>query len=412
MALRANADQAGASETSERPLPRLCLRLLSARILRQSLLLLLLVEAIFIAEKLNETILTVLDRSAPTFLIPIFVGLRLPDVFNLALPIALVIATYRVLLQAREDREMLILSGMGISADRVLRVAWTAGAIALATSFLVSGLIAPAAQFAQRYLLFEARFAALRDGGAPGIFYTFAEFTVFVTRGDTQDRQLFIHQRKKNSADTESVTTASSGELVGLDGEGTLALRLTNATIVNFAAPLDAAGTDSLGQEITCPTCSLLPRSVPTRLMHTRSVDAAVDPQLLTEFPARGRHIVEAGLFDLLAGPTSLYSDTARAIELGRRLGRALLCLIVPLIACVAVVLTTARTRAVALPVAAASVLALDLAMSSLVELGGGLGILPLAALLTALVVALAAAAALHVRRAEVAMIMPALVRA
>lgn len=396
----------------ERALPRLCLRLVAWRILWQGLLILLLVEAIFIAEKLNETIITVLDRGAPAVLIPIFVGLRMPDVFNLALPIALAVATYRVLLQAREDREMLILAGMGVAASRMLRIAWVAGLIALAVSLVVSGAIAPLALFTQRYLLFETRFAALKDGGTPGVFYGFGEFTAFVTRSDADARQLIIHQRRKQSSETEAIITAAGGELVGLDGRGPLALRLADATIVNFASPLAAAGTDPSGREITCPSCPLLPRAVPTRMMQSRSLDAALAPDLLTEFPPRGRDIAEASLADLLTGAGPAQSRRARAVETGRRLGRALLCLLAPLIACLAVALTGARTRVVALPLAAAAVLALDLALSSLAELGAAWGIAILTPVLVAIAALVAAAIALRLRQADIALVMPALVRA
>ena len=66
---------------------------------------------------------------------------RFPAVFDLALPLALMIAVYRIVLRRREDRELLVLSGAGIGSARFVWWAMAIGLAAQLVSLAVSGVI-------------------------------------------------------------------------------------------------------------------------------------------------------------------------------------------------------------------------------------------------------------------------------
>uniref|UniRef100_UPI0013DC926F LptF/LptG family permease n=1 Tax=Stenotrophomonas maltophilia TaxID=40324 RepID=UPI0013DC926F len=81
----------------------------------QVALVLLLIECVFVSEKLISGLLEeVLKIRAPLSKTLMMMVALLPEVFELALPTALLIAVYRVALAMREDREFLMLSSLGI----------------------------------------------------------------------------------------------------------------------------------------------------------------------------------------------------------------------------------------------------------------------------------------------------------
>lgn len=397
---------------NSRALPWTYLRGFIGRILTQVLLTLLLVESIFIAEKLNEIILTVLDQNAPIAFIPLFIGLRMPDVFDLALPIAMLIASYRVALQARENREFQVFAGMGISVERLVLVAWLIGGVALVISLTVSGLVAPAAHYAQRYLLFEARYAVLGGAGPSAHFLSFDDYTVFVPAnpGSTSVQPLYIHQRVPGTDETDSVILADAGRLAGLYQTGPAFLHLQNPTIFNFTNKT-STNTEKAGQPIACPNCLRLPRSGVSQILHAQSLTRSVNLGVLNNFPPRGSAVDEVSLFDLSFEASSSMNDRTRVVELGRRFGRALLCLLAPLFAGAGLAVTSRFNQAFIIPVAVGLLFAVDVALSMLVEVAGSAGLLP-AVLAPAVLVAVAVIAmCLPARRAHASLIMPAMAR-
>ena len=396
-----------------RPLPWTYLRGFIGRILILVLLALLLVESIFIAEKLNEITLTVLDQNAPIAYIPLFIGLRMPDVFDLALPIAILIASYRVVLQARENREFQVFAGMGISVERLVLVAWLIGGASLVVSLTISGLVAPAAHYLQRYLLFEARYAVLGGAGPSEHFLSFDDYTVFVPANSTRTsvRPLYIHRRVHGTDETDSVIIADAGRLAGLHQTGPAFLHLQNPTIFNFTNTT-STNTEKAGRPIACPNCLRLPRSAVSQILHAQNLVRAVNLGVLNNFPPRGSTVDEASLFDLTFEAGSSITDRTRAIEFGRRLGRALLCLLAPLFAGAGLAVTSRFNQALIMPLAVGLLFAADVALSTLVEVAGSAGLLPAALAPTFLVAAAVIAMSLLARRAHASLIMPALARA
>ena len=203
-------------------IPRLYARRFIWGIVLQLTTTLLFVEAILLAEKLNDVLRAAMGRQAPFGDIFVLLALTAPAVFDLALPLALMITIYRIALRLREDRELLVMSGTGVGSLRVVWLAMTVGLAAQAVSLVVSGSIEPRAQFAERSILFASQYEALRGGIAQGQFYFFGKNTVFATEQEkkTLDRPLFIFQRGVDDGDTDRAIDAKRARLVGPDREG------------------------------------------------------------------------------------------------------------------------------------------------------------------------------------------------
>jgi lipopolysaccharide export LptBFGC system permease protein LptF len=381
--------------TAKPTLPLTYIRLFIGRVVAQLALVLLLIEAVFIAEKLNEIVLTVIDHRAPIIDIPLLVVLRMPVVFDLALPIATLVACFRVAFLARENREFLVFAGVGVSVQRLALIAWMIGAAAFLVSLLVSGIAAPAAHFAQRYLLFDARFAALDGDGPTGTFLGFDDYLVFApSASERQPPPLYIHQRVAGTDDTSRIIIADGARLEGLHQNSQAFLYLKSPTILNFVSS-KPAGSEPAGQPISCSDCTQLPRSGVSHILQAQNLMQSVDLGAMSKFPPRGISVREQSLFDLTGAAETSERSPVQAIEFGRRWGRALLCLLAPLLAGVALALTSRANQAVVVPVAVGLLFGLDVGLSTLAELAGaaGIGFVSLAVVIPVAMLAIAATA-------------------
>src|SRR5690606_1475464 len=93
--------------------PRLGIpRLYSAGVLRQIafqvLMILALIELIFLTEKLTIVLRAAIDHNVSGINIALLLFYTAPRIFDLALPLALMIGVYRVISRCREDREFLV----------------------------------------------------------------------------------------------------------------------------------------------------------------------------------------------------------------------------------------------------------------------------------------------------------------
>ncbi|NWO45080.1 LptF/LptG family permease, partial [Klebsiella pneumoniae] len=94
-------------------------------------LILLMIEIIFMTEKLNDVLGLAASQNVDTKGIALLLLYRIPEIFNLALPMALLAAAYRVTLRFREERELLALSGIGVGSYRLLLLVCEVGVVAL-----------------------------------------------------------------------------------------------------------------------------------------------------------------------------------------------------------------------------------------------------------------------------------------
>jgi lipopolysaccharide export system permease protein len=356
-------------------LPRLYVGKFLTRVLIQAVLVVLLIEAIFMTEKLNDVLRSALAQNASLDTILLLLGFRAPEVFGLAIPLALLIAVYRVTLRFREDRELLILSGMGVGTHKFIWLAVGAGLAAQILSLILSGLVAPAAAFGQRQLLFDAHYKALRGGISAGQFYGFGQYTVFAGPNTKSDaRGLFLH---RTVGDEEQAVIANQASLEGPRDDGTMTLHLQDFASTWFASAAKSAETAGTGPSY-CSQCSGITLFEPISSTRVGNLTQELEVKELFAFDPRGSNLSERTFWDLVGmGSTAAHSGSNDAYELGRRISRSLLCLLAPLIAGIGIVFTNRTTHVAALPVACSLLMCVDLLFNVLVEKAAGFGILP-----------------------------------
>jgi lipopolysaccharide export LptBFGC system permease protein LptF len=358
----------GGFSFSTKSMPQLYGRRMLLRIGLQLGLLLLLIEGIFLGERLTGILDSALRRSASLFDVMALLGLTAPEISDLALPLALLIAVYSTSLRCREDRELLVLAGAGIGAHQIIRLVVLAGIAAQVLSLLLSGVIEPYARFGYRLVLFASEYRALRGGITPGEFYFFGNTVVFAgsQAADTPERRVFIYQPRAGS---DRVMVADRARLEGPDNRGMMTLRLGGLAVNDFAHP--PATTAEPGDSAPAP------RGEPLRRLRIGTYAREVTIRDLFRFDLRGAAAAaEWTSFEILGlGPAPATLDATHLTELGRRLSRSVLCLIAPLLALVALIFTSTRTQAFAMPLACAALLSLDLAVSAVVKLASPAGL-------------------------------------
>lgn len=349
-------------------MPQLYARRMLARILLQLTLLLLLIEGIFLGERLTTILDSALQRSASVVDILALLAFMAPEVSDLALPLALLIAVYGTTLRCREDRELLVLAGAGIGAYQIIRLVVGVGLAAQVLSLMLSGVIEPYARFAYRQVLFAAEYRALLGGITPGEFYFFGKTVVFAggRTPDSIERRVFMYDPRPGA---DRVVVADRARLEGPDREGMMTLRLRDLTVNDFANPKSAGSAD-------CVDCDA-PRGEPLHNLQIGTYAREMTIRDLFRFELRGAtSAAEWTSLELLGiGTPPGAADSAKIAELASRLSRSFLCLIAPLFALVAIIFTTARSQAFAMPLACAALLSTDLAVTAVAKLISAAGL-------------------------------------
>jgi lipopolysaccharide export LptBFGC system permease protein LptF len=325
----------------------------------QVALVLLLIESIFVAEQLISGLLEeVLKIRAPLAKTIAMMATMLPQVFELALPTAILIAVYRVSLGLREDREFLMLSSLGIPPHGLIRLVIRIGIWAQIAALAVGGFVDPLARYAFRLVMFSSQYHALTGGTvtANRLFETRIGTVSVMPRSDgVPTPRLFVRQPTEGGG--ERIVVANGTRLVGPDLDGRVALHLYDFAVDDFPAP--PAGASGPQQWPVAPTSSLRGTSTQQSLVFNDVVP----------FDPRGRNIAELTLPELLTGA---FTRTGERLELAKRIGRSLLCLIAPLIALLALSFTTRANQAFVLPLACAGLMTMEIAGTSVLT-----GVLP-----------------------------------
>ncbi len=309
-------------------------------------LVLLLIESIFVMEQLISGLLEHLLSTRAS--LPASLGLmaaQLPMVFELALPTAILIAVYRVALGLREDREFLMLSSLGIPPHGLIRLVIRIGIAGQLTTLLVGGFVDPLSRYSFRLLMFSTNYQALIGGQVTTTrqFETRAGTVVVSPRDDREPNpRLFVRQIAPDGG--ERIVMANGSRLVGPDADGRVALHLFDFAVDQFR-PTAGSGT------------------APPTIGHQTSLQGSSTQQSLVfndiiPFDPRGRILSELMLTEILS---SAVTDPAHRVELGKRLGRGLLCVIAPLIALLALSFTTRANQAFVLPLACAGLMAAEI---------------------------------------------------
>ncbi|GAA0546006.1 lipopolysaccharide export LptBFGC system permease protein LptF [Rhizomicrobium palustre] len=322
-------------------------------------------EAVFLAERFPMVFRAVYQHHADPTASFVLLMWNSTQVVDLALAIAVLVGVYWTTLRLRENRELLVLVAAGTGPFHIVNLVLMVAVLALIGSITVSGVLDPAARFAERQLLFNAEFRALRTGINTGQFYEFPGRVAFAPAHRAaknagpnayQTRGLFVYE--DIAPGKFRVVTADHARLEGPDAQGSIVLKLGGFTSQSFAAATPGENANAEGGKTS--HMGLLSGDV---------TQAMMADQLLT-FEPRGSHAEEMSIFDQFA--QGQYVDNARHREdmrlLGERLSRSFLCLLAPFIALACVCMTNRKTNYFALPLACMALMSLNVTSVWLVK--------------------------------------------
>jgi lipopolysaccharide export LptBFGC system permease protein LptF len=351
----------------------------------QVLAVMVLIEAIFLAEHFTWVFRDAVRHEADLSGIVVILGLSSTEIFDLALAIAILMATYATLLRMRENREMLVLfaSGLGpVQLSALMLTVALAGQLVCAAG---SGVIDPLSRYAQRSILFSSELRSLKKGVAKGEFYYFPSYVAYaidhvqdgvpppVAPGGTRiidarpppknhDRTLFVYQQIAPHA--SRVVTAAQARLDGPDRKGRIVLNLNDFTSHTFADahPLTTADGASSHTAPICKNCLDDLKDIPRVTMRVRDMSQLMMVDQLLPFNARGSIAAEQTVFEQLFVPDVPHEERADQMRLlAERFSRSLLSFLAPLVALLTVSLTTRLTSWLALPLACLALMSVNL---------------------------------------------------
>ncbi|MDE2630854.1 MAG: LptF/LptG family permease [Alphaproteobacteria bacterium] len=388
--------------TAYRPFARLYARDLFASVVVQVLAVMALVEAIFLAERFPMVFRDVLKNNANLFDTALLFACTSTQIFDLALAIAILMAVYWTTLRMRENRELLVLFAAGTGPYQITVLILAIAIAAQVVSLTVSGVVDPASRYAQRVILFDAEFRALRSGINTGQFYYFPNRVAFAPaqsaasrtrKNPDQTRRLFVYEQTKPGA--FRVITADHALLDGPDASGTLLLKLDGVTSRSFADVQSPGGTaPAQSNSKPCGDCPQQPKGLPRMTLSAGGVTQEMTIDQLLTFLPRGSEANELTIIEQLGAKTDSTSPKHREAMhlLGERFARSLLCLLAPLIALASVCLTSRATNYFVLPLACMALMSLNVTSEWLIRTiapADPLGALTVPAALTATIAAL-----------------------
>jgi len=342
-------------------LPRSYAVWVAAQIVLYFLAIALLVEGIFLSEHFIDLVGDFTDEIgsvAKAFLLAV---LTAPEV-HFAIPVAMFVAVYLVLLRCRERRELIAIAGVGIGGRVFARFALILGVATMVASFVVTGTALPYARFDFRSDLFAFRNEAIRAGGAAEHFFMFRDNTVFKWSASrrTGNTALFVYQSRENGNDR--AISAGDVQVMKSAKQDTLQLALIN--VIAADVPRTSPSLDSSASEMAesgtggCANCA----SAGERTLRAGNYLGTLKLSDLSDLEPRGSKSAEWSSSELLAisSPPGDISNLDRTRELMNRFARGLLCLCAPFIALLAVGYTTRRSRPFVLPAACGLILCLD----------------------------------------------------
>lgn len=341
-------------------------------VLLQVVAVMALVEAVFLAERFPMVFRDVLKNNADLGDTATIFLLNSTQIFDLALAIAILMAVYWTIIRMRENRELLVLFAGGAGPVQLVVLVMAIAVAAMAASLTVSGALDPMSRYAQRKILFDAEFRALRSGINTGQFYYFPERVAFApvqkkTVATDQTRKLFMYQQV--SPNLFRVITADHAQLDPPNANGTISLRLDGVTSHTFSAAQAPSAAQPSRSGKTCTNCSSWIGDDPRVAMAVSSVVQQMSMDDLLTFLPRGNKAEELTVLEQVTGRGVKAEKTAESMRLlGERFARSLLCLLAPLIAMAFVCISTRRTSFVALPLACMALMALNVGSEWLVK--------------------------------------------
>jgi len=329
-------------------------RLLAGRAFRMLLGLLLLIQAIFMAESFTILMEAVVGNGGSALDLLLLLLLETPEIVDFALPLVLLVGLFFAIVTARNENELVVCAAAGVPWTRVPRLAFIAGIIAFFVSLLFSGILTPLTSYTQRLAIqqLEAR-AAIRQITEPDKKATIRDLqgrTIIASASESPDVErgnLFIYH--PDEGEGWRVSQADDWAIVGPDDTDGYSVRLKAfRDYTGNVAPEDRQDAEdsgaSLGSSLQFATISVKTLALDFRL---EQVVQAAD---------RERRASERTLFNIGGGVAARPAVINR--HLGELLARALLSLFAAMMAVAAAAWAGTRTgRYAALPLAAVLVM-------------------------------------------------------
>jgi lipopolysaccharide export LptBFGC system permease protein LptF len=357
------------------------------RVASQALAVIILIEAIFLAEHFTWVFRDAVRHEADLSGIALVLACTSTEIFDLALAIAILMAAYAALLRMRENRELLVLFASGLGPYQLGALVLIVALAGQVISTAGSGIADPLSRYAQRSILFSSELRSLKKGVAKNEFYYFPSYVAYamdhVTGGapppgevavidasanpkPKSDRTLFVYQQI--GPRTSRVVTAAQARLDGPDRSGKIVLNLNDFTSHTFADANPMASEN--GAPGKCPPNCLKSLKAPASLkdgppisMKVRDMSQLMMVDQLLPFTARGSNTAEQTVFEQLFAPDYKAKDSraAQMRLLAERFSRSLLSFLAPLIALLGVGLTNRLTNWFALPLSCLVLMSVNL---------------------------------------------------
>ncbi|MBA2587234.1 MAG: LptF/LptG family permease [Alphaproteobacteria bacterium] len=366
-----------------------------SRVASQALAVIILIEAIFLAEHFTWVFRDAVRHEADLSGIALVLACTSTEIFDLALAIAILMAAYIALLRMRENRELLVLFASGLGPFQLGALVLIVALAGQVISMAGSGIADPLSRYAQRFLLFSSELRSLKKGVAKNEFYYFPSYVAYamdhVTGGAApprstmsgvavidasnpkpkSDRTLFVYQQI--GPHTSRVVTAAQARLDGPDRSGKIVLNLNDFTSHTFADANPMASQD--GAPATCTNCPHALKAAdalkatdalkdgPPISMKVRDMSQLMMVDQLLPFGPRASNTAEQTVFEQLFVPDYQTRDSraAQMRLLAERFSRSLLSFLAPLIALLGMGLTNRLTNWFALPLSCLVLMSVNL---------------------------------------------------
>jgi lipopolysaccharide export LptBFGC system permease protein LptF len=388
--------------------PTLYTTRLFARTVAEVCLLVALIEGLYLSERFISVLKIVIDQPVGLTNVLSLLAWTSPEV-HLALPLAILFATYRVVLLYRENREFIALASGGQGPLPFLQFASAVALAAMLCSLLISGELAPHAKFEFRDNVAAVRFLALRAGSAPGQFVYLPNYTIYIWPSDNEAaRPIFVKEILDEK--TYRVVSARWTEIFDRSAEGALIIGMFGVTINDFSNENERwIAPDATARDPFCKGCESQ-----FRTYHSDSVSRMLEIKNLAPTEPRGVGYDEWTTPELLgwvSTPADLGLKSAGTIEAVRRLARALLCFLAPFLAWLTLTFTTRASQTFALPLACVTLMGADIGFSQLITRFSMIGAPALTWILVAVTICVAAILIAQVVARQHLLIFPALKR-
>lgn len=360
-------------------------QLLAGRVAKQVLLGLAVIEGIFLAESLTGILERVLRYGGSTLDALGVLFLTSPEIFDFALPLAILVGVYFSLNASREDGEFIVCSAAGIPWLRIPGFVAVVGAAGFALCLVFAGYVSPLAATLKRAVIYDLQVRQIRqqisDSSPRDTIETYGGRTFIATSetaGGKRLGQLFVHHPVEDGQ--FRITQTRDWSVAGPDQHGSFLL--TFDSVLDYVFPASFGQPPSDKDARTAQTPPGQPSSDQPGLTAIRAESVTL-PVNLNQIIDEVDRLRQRGEFNLSEALGAVLTPAVSGPEVQRRageiLGRAILCPIAALFALAALAHAgRGWRRYAALPLATVGVLAFDTASRAMLGIAAQSGAMSL----------------------------------